>query len=118
VAWRRGDFRPIVALHQELLARMREGAPRWGLAASLEALAKVCAARREPAKAARLFGAAEALRSRLSSARPPTDHPEYEQVVSAARAALGDDAFRKHWEEGQAMTLAQSIACALDAIQE
>jgi hypothetical protein len=44
----------------------------------------------------------------------PQDREVGDQSIRTARASLGDDEFARAWAEGQAMTLEQAIAYALD----
>jgi hypothetical protein len=43
----------------------------------------------------------------------PYERAEHDQAVSAARAALGEEAFTKAWAEGQKMTIDEAIEYAL-----
>ena len=83
---------------------------RQGQAESLEALA---AAFGPTPKAARLFGAAEALRATLGAPVPLVERPGYEQAVTAVRQALGAEAFDAAWRAGQALPLDQVLVEAL-----
>ena len=65
------------------------------------------------ARAARLFGAADALRAAIGSPLAPFDQPTYDHDVEAAHAQLNNDIWEAAWAEGRAMTLEQAIACAL-----
>jgi len=71
------------------------------------------AANRQPAHAARLLGAAEALRESAGVPLPPVHRVDYERDVALVRAALDEDAFAMAWAEGQAIPLEQAIAEAL-----
>ncbi len=63
--------------------------------------------------AARLSGAAEALREALGTPVPPVNRAEYERNVRAMRAQIDEKAFAAAWAEGRAMTLQQATAYAL-----
>ena len=82
------------------------GDPKVGdkvtMASSLEGLAVALSAQSEWAKAARLWGAAEALRQSIGAPRHAIDRPSYEQAVAEARARLGPPAFADAWTEGRA----------------
>jgi hypothetical protein len=67
----------------------------------------------QPGRAARLLGAAEALRETLGFAVPPVDRCAHEQVVATARAGLGEERFATAWAEGRAMSLHEAMALAL-----
>jgi hypothetical protein len=71
------------------------------------------AAASQPEKAARVFGAAEALREAIGAPVPPVERPDYDRAVAAARARLGEVAFSSGWAEGRAMTLEQAMSYAL-----
>jgi hypothetical protein len=79
-------------------------------------MAAVAAERGEPERAARLFGAAEAQRETLGSARPPADQPGYDAGVASARGMLDAEAFAAAWAEGSALTLEQAIDAALNEV--
>jgi ATP/maltotriose-dependent transcriptional regulator MalT len=76
----------------------------------VEGLAEVVAAQGEGAWAARLWGAAEAMREDLHAPRPSVFRTEYEQAVTAARTHVGEKLFTAAWAEGRAMTLEQVLA--------
>ena len=84
-----------------------------GVAEGLEATACVEAADGQPIRAARIAGAAETLRRSLGIPIGPIDQEQMDEWLSKARAALGEQAFRHHWDEGAAMTLDQAISYAL-----
>jgi hypothetical protein len=65
-------------------------------------------------RAARLFGAAEALRLSIDAPRPPIDRTGHDLSVAALRGGLGDDAFAAAWAEGRAMSLEQAMCVALE----
>ena len=81
---------------------------------SLEAIAGVAVGQGRAMRAARLLGAAEALRTTIGVQRAPTALPAYTRDVATARAELGEAAFAAAWVEGRAMTLEQAIAEALE----
>jgi hypothetical protein len=78
----------------------------------LEGMAQLAWAQGDPRRAARIFGAAEALREAHRFPLPSVDRVDYE-CVPAIAAALGDEAFAAAWAEGRAMTLEQACAYAL-----
>jgi DNA-binding NarL/FixJ family response regulator len=62
--------------------------------------------------AARLFGAADALCAKADAALPVMDRAVFNRVVAAARAAMGEAAFTRAYQEGSVLTPAQMIADA------
>jgi hypothetical protein len=65
-------------------------------------------------RAARLFGAAAALREAIGAPLPPVEHAAYDRSVAALRAALPEAAFAAAWAEGRRMTVDQAIDTALE----
>jgi DNA-binding CsgD family transcriptional regulator len=108
---RRGgeDDRAENLLHRALALRATAGV-RPGVAESLEALAALAAARRSPTEAARLSGAASALRGEMGLARWPVDEGTYDAEVLGVRRALGGDGFAAAWAEGAALSTEQAVA--------
>jgi hypothetical protein len=90
----------------------RELGARLFVAECLEGLGAVATAARPSERAARLFGAAEALRKSIHSPLPPYMQAEQERVVSAARGILPSAVFAAAWAKGQAFAMDQAIAYA------
>lgn len=123
VALYRRDF----AHMRELLAESLEirtdlgdqGGIAWCLEKAAEALVleseAVPARYRGPVakRAARLFGAASALRAARNSIIDPADRPLYEQRLDALRHTLDDSTFAEAWQEGAALPLDDVVALAL-----
>ena len=80
---------------------------------AVEERAALAMAENAPPRAARLAGAAQAVREGMSAILPPKQRRTHEQTVAAARAALGEDAFTEAWDAGRAMTLEQAAEYAL-----
>jgi tetratricopeptide (TPR) repeat protein len=66
------------------------------------------------ARAARLLGAAAALREEIGLPRTPAEEEAHAGRVAAVRAALGEAAFAAAWDEGWAMSLGQAVESALE----
>jgi tetratricopeptide (TPR) repeat protein len=78
----------------------------------LEGMAGVAAAQRQPVQAARMLGAAEALRGSLMLTRAPVAQAYYDRILSATRAQLAESALRTNWEAGRLLDAKQAIAVA------
>ena len=72
---------------------------RWRSASLLEDLASVTVAG-HPARAARLLGAAEAIREAIGSVIAPCERAQHEATVARAEAALGASAFATARQQG------------------
>ena len=78
---------------------------------------KLALAHEDYEEAARLFGAAEALREQNGYLLEPLPRAEYKEAVAQARAPLYPLVFETAWGEGQAMTEAEAITFALGYLQ-
>jgi len=87
---------------------------RPGVIESLEGFAGVAAATATPRRAARLLGAADALRQEIGNARSVDASIAYERQVKSVRAILTDEAFEQAWNEGRAMSFDDAVRYALD----
>lgn len=77
-----------------------------------DALECAAAAADDSAAAARLFGAAEALRTRTGELRSACYESDHAAALAAVRGSLGDD-FDAAWAEGAELSTAEAIAYAL-----
>jgi hypothetical protein len=76
-------------------------------------MAWVAAATGDASKAARLLGAAEAMREATEGGMPPSRRRRLEATEAAARAALGADAFAAALAAGRALGREAAAAEAL-----
>jgi predicted ATPase/DNA-binding SARP family transcriptional activator len=81
----------------------------------VEDLAVLDAEGAQPERAARLFGAVEALREANALPRLASHRAECERGIAAARAALGEVPFALEWNAGRAMTRDEAIRLALES---
>jgi predicted ATPase/class 3 adenylate cyclase len=112
VAFDEGDCSRAEALLKESLEVYRELGDRANTLVAMEGLAGVAYRQEQPVRAARLFGAAHALREVLGVPRPPADRASHASMLAAVRTRLGDVAFNGAWEEGRALAPDQAIAGA------
>jgi two-component SAPR family response regulator len=86
----------------------------------LEDLAAIALALGQARSAARLLGAAEAIREAIGTVIAPCERPQHLQAVATARAALGEEAFAAARQHGMLTTtdeLAADLPSAEDAVQ-
>ena len=110
VAHRKGDGTQAIAHYTKSLALSQKLGAKEGIAVCLEGLAQVAAAGGQPLPAARLWGAAEALRESIGAARQQVWRDRYERAVAAASGKAGAAAFEAAWAAGRAQPLEQIIA--------
>ena len=107
---RRGDLAGAEARYGEGLALLREVPLLTQLTAGLEGLALTLVARGEQPRAARLLGAAEALREATGAPRGRLLQGTYDQALAAAPATSG---WAEAWAAGRALSPAEAVAEAL-----
>jgi predicted ATPase len=113
VALDQGDHGRAGAYLAESLTLWRNIGWQWAALHALEVCAGLAAAQGAGRKAARLFGADEALRETLGLGILAIWRDRYQRALAAARALLDDATFAAAWAEGRAMTLEQAITEAL-----
>jgi predicted ATPase/DNA-binding SARP family transcriptional activator len=113
-AWDRGEYAVARSHYAESLSIERELGNKRGIAEDLEALGKVVGALGQPERAARLMGAAAAVRDAIGAPHWPVDRAEYECCLAAVRSTLDEAAFAAAWAAGRALTLEQAVADALE----
>jgi len=112
-ALHQGDYERAEALVREGLALLWELESKYFVNFGLEVSAGPAAAKGQPERAARLLGAAEALREAMGLGLQPADQFEIDRYEAAAREQLDEATFEAAWAEGRAMTLEEAVAYAL-----
>ena len=105
------DYRQGVDLYQQSLALRRDQGDRRGIVECLEGLALIAVMRQEADRAARLLGAAEALREEIGFPRPQPARDVPDQAVALC-ASLGEEEFVALWAAGRSLGLEHAIALA------
>jgi predicted ATPase/DNA-binding XRE family transcriptional regulator len=110
VEYEAGEYARASRLYEESLEL---GGQQMGLnhttLVCLEGLARVAVAQGRMERAARLCGAAAALREDKGWPLPPAKRAEHDRTVAAAHAALGEAAFTAAWARGHALPLEEAI---------
>ena len=101
--------RAALLLADALSRFQRMGDTTGGFAECWEGLAGV-AAPLDPVRAARLLGAANALREHLGHPLAPALNPRYETTVNTVRSALEQAVFAAAWEAGSHLAVEQAAA--------
>jgi predicted ATPase/class 3 adenylate cyclase len=92
----------------------REQAPQWEVAHWIEELAAVAAAKGEALRAAKLWGATDALFEKLGLATLEENRQVRERFREEVQESP-DDLLAEAWGQGHAMTLKQAVAYALSS---
>jgi predicted ATPase/DNA-binding SARP family transcriptional activator len=110
---RLGDLDRAGALQAEALRGFVALENPWGIAVCIAALAALATDHGHYARAARLYGAEEAIRERARLVLWPTIRDEHAAGTQAAAAALGEDAWERARSQGRALTPDEAIASAV-----
>jgi non-specific serine/threonine protein kinase len=117
-AFTEGDFAAAERHFREALALRLELDDRYGMANQLTELAYVAAAAGEEERAARLDGAAAALRQVTGAQIVSVKRAAYDQFVATLRDSLGPDRFDAIWSVDQGRAPEQVVAAAREIISE
>jgi hypothetical protein len=100
------------------LAESLELARRLGdlitVAQALETAAGIAGVQRDAERAAQLFGAADSVRTESGVIRGPDEQSLYERWLETTLSALDPAAYSQRYEQGQALSLEEACALALD----
>jgi tetratricopeptide (TPR) repeat protein len=113
VTYLQGDFAAARAYFGEGLTLVREVGTKKQLALSLDGFAALAAKRGEWRRAARLAGAADALREASGYRLQPTSRVFRDRYEAEVRAALGEEEFSAALAEGRAMRRSEAVSFAL-----
>jgi predicted ATPase/class 3 adenylate cyclase len=109
----RGDHQKAEALHEVSLVLCRELGDKLIGLESIEGFACAAGAGRAAERAARLLGAAEALREAAGYKQATRARSLREPYLAAARSRIDETAWSTAWEEGRSMTFEKAVAYAL-----
>jgi predicted ATPase len=106
----RGDHAAAEGYFFESLSMLPQGGAQHVVPLSLEGLAGILSLCQQPAQAARLLGAAEALRELIQHQRAPVEQPLYDQIVASVQAQLSEQEFQSAWQSGRKLSGTEAIA--------
>jgi DNA-binding CsgD family transcriptional regulator len=98
----------------ESLGLRDEIGDRPGIADALESLAALAAKLSKLDTALQLAGAAAGLRAAIGAAQSPLRRDLLDRWLPALQLAVGQDVYARSWAIGQAMTIQEAIALALN----
>jgi hypothetical protein len=113
VAQAEGAYTTAFSLYAQSLAIRQEVGMKRGIACSVMTFAGLAMVQGHSEQAVRLWRAAESIRATLGLTLLPTERERYDRDRTAVRATLDEERFGIAWKEGQAMTLEQAVAYAL-----
>ena len=113
VHFEQGDPELATRMSEQALRGFSENGDLDGIAESLEVSAGIAGASGDPVRAARLAGAADALRIAAGLPLAPPDRTRFDRWMDAAHAAMSPEDFERYWKEGAAMTPQQATSFAM-----
>ena len=108
-----GQYRQAIPMYRETILEWQRLGHRAAITHQLECFAFIAKAQEQPERAAKLFGAAEALREKINIAMTPQERIEYDREITDLRANMDEKAFASHWAEGRSMRMDDAIEFAL-----
>lgn len=109
-----GRYPEALSVYRETILFWQEIGHLAAVAHELECIAYVAVVYEEGKRAAKLLGAAEALRESTGSSLTPLERPEYERIVSQLRSQVDMAALKAAWHQGRALTMEEAIRYALE----
>lgn len=113
-----GHFEKAEQMYRDTILEWQRLGHRAAAANQLECFAFIAKTHEQAERAAKLFGAAEALRDKINIPMTGLEQTEYEKQVADLRAGMSEDEFGKAWSEGRALTMEQAIEFALKTTHE
>jgi predicted ATPase/DNA-binding CsgD family transcriptional regulator len=108
-----GDHRQTRVLSEKSLKMFQQLGMPYLIASCLLAAASLAVAEDQPARAARLWGAAEALREEIGAGISPSERHISRPYIDATRTLLDAAAWEAAWAEGWAMSTQEAVEYAL-----
>ena len=110
-----GNLDKAEQAYRETILTWQKIGHRAAVANQLEFLAYIAIAHGQGERAARLLGAAEALREKINIQMSPFERIEYDKQVAELRNGMDEKSFSNLWSEGRLTTMEQAIQSALDS---
>ncbi len=110
-----GQIDKAEAGYRETILEWNRLGHRAAIAHQLECFAAIGLTRGQYSRAARLFGAAAALRTKIGIAMTSPERAEYDRNLDQLRAHMDERSFQDDWTAGQALSMDGAIKLALES---
>jgi len=110
---RTGNLTQARSIYRDTIKLWQNFGNRAAIAHQLECFGFLAIQDEEPQRAAKLIGAAEAIRERAQSPMAEHEQAEYSAAIAQLRSMLNEVEFHALWTEGRSMTMEQAIQMAL-----
>jgi predicted ATPase len=108
-----GNLTEARSMYRETIKGWQDLGNRAAIAHELECFGFLAMAEEEPQAAAKLFGAARALREKIQAPMTDSERVEYDQKVAQLGSMLAELELSALWVEGRSMTMEQAVEYAL-----
>ena len=109
-----GDLDKAIFYYRRTIRLWQDRGHRAAVAHQLECFGLIAMAQEQPARAIKLFSAAEALREVSSSVRTPDEQKEFDDAKSSLQSHMNENQYNSLWAEGRSITIEQAIEFAID----
>jgi hypothetical protein len=108
-----GNYERALLQYRETILEWKRLGHRAAVANQLECFAFIARAQEQPAQAATLLGAAEALRELIDIDMSAVERVEYQREVAELKANLSAPGFAAAWGRGRALGIDEAVELAL-----
>jgi len=108
-----GEIDPALEYYRTSIRPWQDFGHRAAVAHQLECFAILAEAQAKLPRAARLLGAAEALRQVSNSVRVPNEQQDFDALKSRLQKELPEQAFNAAWQAGERMSLEAAVDLAV-----
>jgi predicted ATPase/class 3 adenylate cyclase len=109
-----GHYQQAKASYRETIVEWKRIGHRAAIAHQLECFASIAKIEEQAQRAARLYGAAEALREKIDIPMTAMERIEYDREIADLKAGMDEKVFTSAWADGRAQTMEHAIDFALD----
>ncbi|HEX2696271.1 MAG TPA: adenylate/guanylate cyclase domain-containing protein [Anaerolineales bacterium] len=109
-----GNYQKAKDAYKETIVEWKRIGHRAAIAHQLECFAGIAKVEEQGGRAARLFGAAEALREKIDIPMTAMEKIEYDREIADLKAGMEEKVFIAAWAEGRAMSVDQAVDLALE----
>jgi tetratricopeptide (TPR) repeat protein len=112
-----GDRAGAMEAYRQTMPKWKDLGHQAAIAHQLECFAFIARAEKQMRRAARLLGAAEALREMIGSPMTSFERAECDHELADLRAHMDEIDLANAWTEGRSMTMEEAIAYALETAE-
>jgi len=112
-----GDYAGAEEVYRPIIIAFQEYGNTAAIAHQLECFGEIAAFQDRPIRAAKLLGAAQALRESLDSIRLPHEQADFDQALTQLAASIGETKRDAAMAEGKMLSLDDAVTLALEGTE-